>query len=192
MQDDPSQPPEALKFIFQRTAELGFGMACENRTGAFLRVLAAMKPGGRLVELGTGTGAATAWLLDGMTIDAKLITIDNDPAPLSIAREALGSDPRLEIIQDDAGAWLTSAQPRSADLVFADAWPGKYEALDASLALLKPGGIWIGDDLLPQENWPEGHEQKAENLLSTLSALQDYVSVSLSWASGLVLVSPRV
>jgi predicted O-methyltransferase YrrM len=110
-----------------------------------------MKPGGRFVELGTGTGAATAWLLDGMSSNAELVTIDSDPGPLSVAREVLGSDPRLKIVHDDADAWLRSAQPRSADLVFADAWPGKYEALEASLALLKPGGIWVGDDLLPQE-----------------------------------------
>jgi hypothetical protein len=35
-------------------------------TGLFLRTLAASKPAGRFLELGTGTGVATAWLLDGM------------------------------------------------------------------------------------------------------------------------------
>ena len=55
-----SSPPLELTAILQRTASLGFGMACETRTGAFLRTMAALKPAGRLVELGTGTGAGTA------------------------------------------------------------------------------------------------------------------------------------
>jgi predicted O-methyltransferase YrrM len=40
-------------------------MPSEPRTGAFLRELCAGKPGGNLLELGTGTGLATAWMLDG-------------------------------------------------------------------------------------------------------------------------------
>jgi predicted O-methyltransferase YrrM len=35
-----------------------------------LRMLAASKPGGRFLELGTGTGIATAWLLKKIDIAA--------------------------------------------------------------------------------------------------------------------------
>jgi len=45
-----------------------------------LRTLAASKPGGRFLELGTGTGIATAWLLEGMDERSTLISIDNDGA----------------------------------------------------------------------------------------------------------------
>jgi predicted O-methyltransferase YrrM len=41
---------------------LDFGMASDPLTGALLATLAASKPGGRFLELGTGTGGATAWL----------------------------------------------------------------------------------------------------------------------------------
>lgn len=60
------RPPAALARILKRSAEIGFEMASEDRTGALLRTLAASKPGGRFLELGTGTGVATAWVLDGM------------------------------------------------------------------------------------------------------------------------------
>ena len=53
-------PPTELPSIEARTTEFDFGMASESRTGALLQVLAASKPGGRLLELGTGTGIATA------------------------------------------------------------------------------------------------------------------------------------
>jgi len=39
-------------------------MPSDVMVGALLRLLAAAKPGGRMLELGTGTGLATAWVLD--------------------------------------------------------------------------------------------------------------------------------
>ncbi|HYZ24501.1 MAG TPA: class I SAM-dependent methyltransferase [Rhodopila sp.] len=191
MNDAATRPPPALARILQRTAHLGFDAACDVRTGALLRALAAMRPGGWLVELGTGTGAGTAWLLDGMDQHARLITIDNDPAAQAIARDELGGDQRLEIICADARAWLAGAVPNTADLVFADTWAGKYEMLEASLALLRPGGVWIGDDLLPQPNWPEGHAARVPKLLEALNALSGHAVVPLAWASGIVLVTRR-
>src|SRR5947209_2998771 len=66
MDDLPHRPPVTLDALLRRTRELGLDAACESRTGGLLCVLAASKPGGRLLELGTGTGVGTAWLLDGM------------------------------------------------------------------------------------------------------------------------------
>ena len=163
-------------------------MACEARTGAFLRTLAAMKLGGRMVELGTGTGAGTAWILDGMSADAQLISIDSEAEPQAVARNTIGMDPRLQLLTVDAGEWLAAAQPRSYDFVFADAWIGKFEMLDRSLGLLRSGGVWIGDDLLPQPDWPDSHVSRVATLLDELASLPDHRVVPLTWASGIVLV----
>jgi predicted O-methyltransferase YrrM len=75
--------PHQLESIRLRTTELQFGMASEPLVGALLRALAASKPGGRLLELGTGTGIATAWLLDGMDADATLISVDTCNPPVA-------------------------------------------------------------------------------------------------------------
>ena len=48
--------PPALAAIQAETVALGFNMASEPQTGALLRALAASKPAGTLLELGTGTG----------------------------------------------------------------------------------------------------------------------------------------
>src|SRR5262245_12034152 len=58
--------PTVLPAILGDTAAHGFGMASEHRVGALLRVLAASRPAGRVLELGTGTGVGAAWLLEGM------------------------------------------------------------------------------------------------------------------------------
>jgi hypothetical protein len=65
--DTAFQPsPKALEAIIVDTRKIGFQAWCGPPVGALLRVMAAMKPGGRLLEIGTGTGVGTCWLLDGM------------------------------------------------------------------------------------------------------------------------------
>jgi predicted O-methyltransferase YrrM len=179
--------PATLPAIVQRTAEAAFPMPSEPRTGALLRMLAASKPGGRLLELGTGTGLATAWLLDGMDPRATLITVDIDAGPQAVARDILGADPRLEIVTADAANFLCSQAAASFDLIFADAMAGKYDLLDAALALLRPGGLYVIDDMLPQASWPEGHAAMVPGLLADLAGRADLRTVSLAWSSGLVV-----
>lgn len=53
--------PTALRAIEQETRALGFGMASDALTGALLRTLAASKPSGVFLELGTGTGPQPTW-----------------------------------------------------------------------------------------------------------------------------------
>ena len=154
-----------------------------------LRVLAASKPGGRLLALGTGPGLCTAWLLDGMDSDARLVTVDVDPEVQAVARTFLGRDERLEIVTADAGEFLRGQSAETFDLIFADAMLGKYELLDEALALLRPGGLYVVDDMLPQENWPEAHAPRVPRLVADLAARADYRIVSLAWSSGLVVVA---
>ena len=59
----PRAPPAALEAIERDTQALGFTLASTRATGLMLRALAASKPERRVLELGTGTGVATAWLL---------------------------------------------------------------------------------------------------------------------------------
>ena len=85
MQDDPVRPPKLLAGIIADTKAAGFPMASEALVGALLRTLAASKPGGRLLEIGTGTGLATVWLLDGMDARAHLTSIEADGRWAAIA-----------------------------------------------------------------------------------------------------------
>jgi predicted O-methyltransferase YrrM len=112
--------------IQARTAALGFDMPSETNTGALLRLLAASKPGGRMLELGTGTGLATAWLLDGLGAGASLVSVDVDAVVQDVAREHL-RDERLRFLLADGLDYVREQAPESFDLIFADAWPGKYE-----------------------------------------------------------------
>ena len=100
-----------------------------------------------------------------MDIDAKLTTVDNDPEVIAIARQVL-VDPRVEFQIQDGMTFLTSRSGEQFDLIFADAWPGKFDGLGKSISLLRTGGLYIIDDMLPQANWPENHHVRVEQLFS--------------------------
>lgn len=180
--------PVGLTAIVADTETLEFKMKSEAKVGALLAVLAASKPGGRLLELGTGTGHGTAWLLSGMDATATLDTVDTDETVVAVARRHLSGDRRVTFHVMDGAVFLTQEDLRPFDVIYADAWPGKFTHLDEALSLLRPGGVYVIDDLLPQANWPEGHAPKVQVLISEIEGRREFTSVRLAWASGLMLV----
>jgi predicted O-methyltransferase YrrM len=183
------QPPAALGAILQETESVGFTMASEQQTGSLLRTLAATKPGGKFLEIGTGTGAGSCWLLDGMDESSSLLTIDQSAEFSAIAKKHLGHDPRLQFLTGDAGPFLTQATPASFDFIFADSQPGKFYLLDETLGLLKTGGLYIIDDLLPQLGWAPDHPPKVAALIAYLENRADLRITKLNWASGLIVAT---
>ena len=183
--------PEQLSKIRGETEAAGFRMASDELTGSLLRTLAASKPKGALLELGTGTGMGTSWLLSGMDASSTLDTVDNDGAVVNIARRYLGHDSRVRFHVADGATFLVDLRDRRFDLIFADAWPGKFDHLDAALCLLRPGGLYIVDDLLPQPSWPDGHAPRIPAFLNALERHDDLHVTRLLWSTGLVIATKR-
>ena len=65
------------------------------------------------------------------------------PEYLTGADNILGDDPHLQLPCTDAGTWLEESNDQKFDLIFADAWPGKYTNLDAVLGTLAKGGMYV-------------------------------------------------
>lgn len=181
--------PKSIQAIWADTRAAGFTMASEPLTCSLLRTLAASKPGGHFLELGSGTGLSTAWLLDGMDSNSRLTTVDNDESLLSILRNNLGEDPRLTVVCADGDDFLRSLSGQHFDFIFADTWSGKYRLLEEALALVSPAGLYVIDDMLPQPNWPEGHAKKVAHLVAALEQRSDFRITKMSWASGVIIAS---
>lgn len=183
--------PLAYEAIKKATEANGFTMPSEVLTCSLLKTLAATKPGGKFLELGTGTGLSTTWILDGMDENATLISLDNDESVLNIAKENLGVDKRLRLICTDGAEWIKQNAGKKFSFIFADTWPGKYSLLDEVLNMLEKGGIYIIDDMLPQQNWPDGHAEKAEKLIAALDSRDDITLTKMGWASGIAIITKR-
>jgi predicted O-methyltransferase YrrM len=165
---------------------LGFELSCTPATGALLTTLAASKPGGTLLELGTGVGVGTSYLAAGLGTTARLVTVDLDDKVQRVARQLLGDDSRITFITGDGGEFLQTS-PDQFDLIFADAWPGKFTHLSEALGRLRVGGFYVIDDLLPQPTWPEGHAAKVPVLLDTLAQVTTLARVILDWDTGVAI-----
>ena len=70
----------------------GRGSASLPGTGRFLAMLAAGCHGGRIGELGTGTGIGTAWISGAMPADCTLVTAELDPDRAAAAARVLAGD----------------------------------------------------------------------------------------------------
>lgn len=191
MTEDFSPLPTSYRAIQQATIDRGFTMASDLATGSFLKTLAGSKPKGKFLELGTGTGLSTSWILDGMDKESSLVSIDFDDQFLSIAREFLGKDPRLELELIDGEKWVESNAEQRFDYIFADTWHGKYLLLDEVLEMLKVGGLYIVDDMLPQANWPDGHAEKAERFVEKLESLPFLQLTKLNWSTGIIIATRK-
>lgn len=173
--------------IDKATKENGFTMPSDIKTCSLLRTLATSKPASKFLELGTGTGLSTSWILDGMDNDSTVVSFDNNDELLSIARTFLGNDTRLNLVKSDGEDWVKSNEGQKFDYIFADTWHGKYLLLNEVLEMLNKGGFYIIDDMLPQPNWPEGHTQKAINLVEYLEKREDLSLTKQEWASGIIV-----
>jgi predicted O-methyltransferase YrrM len=183
--------PKGYAEILTASQEMGFSMPSDLQTGALLQTLAGAKPGGNILEIGTGTGLATAWLLAGMDADSLLVSIDTEPTYLAVAKQVLNHDQRVLFVCENAANWMTDKPSQSFDLIFADAWPGKYANLDATLNLLKTGGFYIVDDMLPQPNWPDGHGENVTKLVAELESRADLQLVKLAWSTGILIATKK-
>jgi predicted O-methyltransferase YrrM len=166
-------------------------MGSDQQTGSLLRTLAASKPSGSFLELGTGTGLSAAWLLDGMDAQSSLTTVDKNENHTAIARRFLGHDSRIIFVSMNGTAFIDSmrAQGKTFDFIFADMQPGKFDYLDEALELLAPGGLYVIDDLLILSSWDEAHVSKVYHLISTLEQKEDLRITKLNWSVGLIIAA---
>jgi predicted O-methyltransferase YrrM len=183
-----SDIPVQYANIAKATKAIEFNMASDMQTGSLLKTLVASKPSGRILELGTGTGLATSWILDGMDDRTRLTTIDNNELLLDIARAAL-PDARVEFVLADGYAWIKNYSGEKFDMIFADAMPGKYDLFEETIRLVKEGGFYVIDDMLPQPNWPQGHSEKVESFIGDLEKRNDVALTKLNWSTGIIIVT---
>ena len=121
--------------------------------GAALRMLAATIDAKAVVEVGTGAGVGSVWLLRGMRADGVLTTVDVEPEHQRAARETLTEAGipanRVRLISGLALEVLPRLTDGGYDLVFVDADKKEYPGyLEQALRLLRPGGLVVFDNAL--------------------------------------------
>jgi caffeoyl-CoA O-methyltransferase len=119
--------------------------------GRFLKMLVRLTGARTILEVGTFTGYSALMMAEGLPDDGRLVTCEVDPKAEAIARRYFSESPHGSKITIRMGPALETIKTLSGplDLVFIDADKANYSNYyEASLPLLKPGGLIVADNVL--------------------------------------------
>jgi demethylmenaquinone methyltransferase/2-methoxy-6-polyprenyl-1,4-benzoquinol methylase len=183
--------PELVIAAHARAREAGFSLSCEPGVGRLLAALAAaVPPGGRILEMGTGVGVGTAWIVHGLAgrDDVAVVSVEIDPATSAVARR--GTWPPFVTLQ--VGDILDRLDTLGRfDLLFADSQGGKWQGLERTIQAVRPGGVLVVDDMRPPVWLNDEHRINTERVRATLLTHSDLITAELAAASGIMLATRR-
>ena len=123
--------------------------------GAFLKLLAQISGGRRVLEFGTLAGYSTIWLARAVGEQGQVVTLELEPENAAIAEEnflAAGVAHRIETIigpATESAERLINDATEAFDFVFIDAdKPNNPAYLAAALRLTCPGAIIVIDNVV--------------------------------------------
>jgi predicted O-methyltransferase YrrM len=170
-------------------------------TGAALRLLAAAVAARAVVEIGTGTGVSSLWLLRGMRAEGVLTTIDAEAEHQRMARRAFAeagfAPSRTRIITGRALDVLPRLADGAYDLIFVDGEAAEHEAgIAAALRLLRPGGILAVNGALAGGRIADPAARDAETaavreMVKALREAEEWVPALLPVGDGLLAAVKR-
>ena len=183
--------PPSVVAAQARAESLGFELSSEPEVGRLIAFFAQVVPsGGRVLEIGTGSGVGLAWIVHGIAdrSDVEVVSVEIDGELVEQARAA-GWPEWVSIVEGD-GADLVGTLG-SFDLMFPDAPGGKIFKLRKTVSTLRPGGVLLVDDMdLSLHSDPELRNALA-SVRERLIEHPDLVCAELPFASGVIVASRR-
>lgn len=123
----------------------------DAEVGALLRVLATSVGANQILEIGTAIGYSGIWLAGALPPGGMLFTIDINEGRAKEARKNFaraGLEDRVSVLVGDAKLKLAKVSG-PFDLIFQDGDKLQYSPLlDRLVALLRPGGLLVTDNVL--------------------------------------------
>lgn len=119
--------------------------------GSFLSFLANLLKAQSVVEVGTGSGVGSLWLLDGMLKSGTLTSIDDEAEHTSIAKLAFAdaeiAPSRFRLITNPVMEVMTKLTDRAYDLVIYRHNPEDLTyAISEAQRILRSGGVFVVDN----------------------------------------------
>jgi predicted O-methyltransferase YrrM len=149
----------------------------DAEVGALLRVLATSIAATRILEIGTAIGYSGIWLAGALPPGGMLVTLELDEERAREARDNFakaGISDRVSVVTGDAALKLAKVSG-PFDLIFQDGAKRLYTPLlDRLVALLRPGGLLITDNVLWKGEVAPGFQQTPRQHPDDTRAMVEY------------------
>jgi predicted O-methyltransferase YrrM len=160
-----------------RAGDAGDLPLVDAEVGALLRVLATAIGARRILEIGTCIGYSGIWLAAALPEGGMLITMEKDPQRAAIAKanfERAHLTDRVSVLVGDAQLKIVKvAGP--FDLIFQDGAKPLYNPLlDPLVALLRPGGLLVTDNVLWDGEVVPGYVAEPRRNADDTRAIMEY------------------
>lgn len=161
-------------------------------TGAFLHHLAHLISAQSVVEVGTGSGVGSIWLLRGMIENGTLTSIDSEAEHARISRiafaEAEISPQRFRLITNPVMDVMSKLTDRAYDLVVLRNEPEDLSfAIDEAHRILRTGGVLAIDNFFGGGKVPDP-AQRDPRTIALREAGKSIKLASNTWVSSLISV----
>ncbi len=164
----------------------------EPATAELLNLIVRIAGARRVVEIGTGNAYSTVWLADAVgDTGGQVVSLDtaiNDEARANLARADAaqpGLAERVDLRQEDGGAYLARLSDGSVDLLFLDAERVEYPSWwPHPIRVLYPGAVLAIDNVL-------SHAEEVAPFLALLARESALVTATIAVGKGLHLAWRR-
>ncbi len=170
--------------------------------GATLRLLAATCGAKAVLEIGTGAGVSGLWLLQGMSADGVLTTIDHEVEFHKYARRAFTAagipSQRTRLIAGRALDVLPRMAARGYDMMVIDAPADEIpDYLDHALRVLRPGGLIVIAHALWHDQVADPAQRDEQTVMmrelaKVLASSEQFVPAMLPVGDGLLAAVKRI
>lgn len=128
----------------------GFTGSCTDETGRLLSVLAGQVKAGKILEIGTGFGVGSAWILSNIQPDVQFVSVEIERSKVELVSKMI-THSNAEFV---CGDWKEIIQQGPFQFIFADAATAKTIDSEILAEILEVGGLLLMDDFTPEEYWP--------------------------------------
>ncbi|MFM7861057.1 MAG: O-methyltransferase [Candidatus Nanopelagicaceae bacterium] len=185
----------------ERGIELG-ALDTTAGAGAFIRYIAELISAQSVVEIGTGSGVGTLWLLKGVINSGVITTIDPEVQHIQVAKQVLNDADippnRYRLITSEYLEVMRKLADRAYDLVVFRGNPEDiFDVIDESHRVLRTGGILAIDHFYGGGKVPDPAQRDPKTVAlrdagKFLKSQSDTWSISLNPIGDAVLLATKL
>ncbi len=185
----------------ERGIELGVLDATPG-SGAYLRYIASLISAQSVVEIGTGSGVGTLWLLKGVMNSGVITTIDPEVQHIQVARQVLNDSDiapnRYRLITSEYLDVMRKLADRAYDLVVFRGDPEDIlDVIDEAHRILRVGGILAIDHFFGGGKVPDPAQRDPKTVAlrdagKFLKSQSEVWSISLNPVGDAVLLATKL